>query len=156
MEINITIDKEFREYVDTGWLENIAKQVLTAQASSNEIEVGLLLIGQKKIQRLNRQYRNIDEPTDVLSFGMLPTGQGAEVTFPSPDGVQHLGEVIISYPQAVKQAEESQHSTKREIVILIIHGILHLLGYDHETPEEESTMRARESETLTSIKGDID
>ena len=77
-------------------------------------------------------------------------------SFPQPpDGVRHLGEVIISYPQAVIQAEEHQHSVKRELAILIIHGVLHLLGYDHETPELEQQMIAREREILSYIEGAV-
>jgi len=71
-----------------------------------------------------------------------------------PDGVLHLGEVIISYPQAVIQAEEHHHSIKREIAILTIHGVLHLLGYEHDKPGLERQMRAREAEILSSIEVD--
>ena len=77
----------------------------------------------------------------------------AEETFVAPpDRVLHLGEVIISYPQAVIQAEECQHSLKKELAILIIHGVLHLLGYDHDKPEPERKMRAREAEILSGIE----
>ena len=71
-----------------------------------------------------------------------------------PDGVLHLGEVIISYPQAVIQAEEHQHSKKREVAILVIHGILHLLGYEHDKPELESIMSSREQAILSIIEND--
>jgi len=69
--------------------------------------------------------------------------------------VLHLGEVIISYPQAVIQAMEHQHSIEREIAILIIHGVLHLLGYEHDKPELEHQMRAKEAEILSYIEGGI-
>ena len=84
---------------------------------------------------------------------MLPSKQIPGINFPSPpDGVQHLGEVIISSPQAVIQAKEHQHSIKREVAILIIHGVLHLLGYDHETPEQERQMSAKEAEILSNME----
>ena len=73
-----------------------------------------------------------------------------------PDGILHLGEVIISYPQAVTQAEEHQHSVKREIAVLIIHGILHLLGYEHDKPELRQQMIAREKEILSYIEGRLE
>jgi len=73
-----------------------------------------------------------------------------------PDGVLHLGEVIISYPQAVAQAEEHQHSVKREIAILIIHGVLHLLGYEHDKPELKRQMMTREAEILSCIEGELE
>ena len=69
-----------------------------------------------------------------------------------PDGVLHLGEVIISCPQAIMQAEEHQHSVKKEIAILRIHGVLHLLGYEHDEPERERQMRARETEILNQVE----
>ena len=85
-----------------------------------------------------------------------PAGEETEKGLPPfvapPDGVTHLGEVIISCPQAVIQAEEHQHSVKREIAILIVHGVLHLLGYDHDKPELERQMGAREQEILSSIE----
>jgi probable rRNA maturation factor len=90
----------------------------------------------------------VDEPTDVLAFHMLPQ-KGSESSFAvPPDGVTRLGEVIISYPQAVAQAKEQGHSPERELALLIIHGILHLLGCDHEEPQEERNMRERERELL--------
>ena len=90
----------------------------------------------------------MDEPTDVLAFYMLPQGEGDDSFALPMDEVTRLGEVIISYPQAVEQAREQGHSLGRELALLIIHGILHLLGYDHEEPEEEAKMRAREKELL--------
>jgi len=101
------------------------------------------------VQQLNKSYRGKDEPTDVLAFYMT----SADFIEP-PDGVRHLGEVIISYPQAVIQAEEHRHSIKKELAILIIHGVLHLLGYDHEESEQERQMRAREADILSQIGAD--
>ena len=69
-----------------------------------------------------------------------------------PDGVRHLGEVIISCPQAASQASERHHSLEREIAILTVHGVLHLLGYEHDKPELEQAMRAKEAEILSRIK----
>ncbi|MDD5289160.1 MAG: rRNA maturation RNase YbeY [Dehalococcoidales bacterium] len=70
-----------------------------------------------------------------------------------PDGKLHLGDIIISYPQAVRQAEEHGHSQEREITILLIHGVLHLLGYDHDIPVRKKAMRSRESAILKTIEG---
>ena len=65
-----------------------------------------------------------------------------------PDGISHLGEIVISYPQAVRQAKRKKHDIERELMILLIHGVLHLLGYDHEQSVEEQHMRAKEDEIL--------
>jgi probable rRNA maturation factor len=80
------------------------------------------------------------------------TSAAGEIFVVPPDGVHHLGEVIVSCPQAVIQAKEHQHSIKKELAILIIHGVLHLLGYDHEEPEQERQMRGRETEILSQIE----
>jgi probable rRNA maturation factor len=111
-------------------------------------EVSLVFTDSETVQQLNRDYRGVDEPTDVLAFHMLPQKEVDDSFMLPPDGVTRLGEVIISYPQAVKQAKKQGHSPERELALLIIHGILHLLGYDHEEPEEESKMRERERELL--------
>jgi len=162
MEINILIDEGYEGCLEASWLQSVAEQVLVAQNADAGAELGLVITNQEEVQQLNRSYLGEDEPTDVLSFAMLPeplaTGE-PEVPSPfaqPPDGALHLGEVIISYPQAVIQAEEHQHSVKREVVILIIHGVLHLLGYDHVEPEPERQMRTREKEILSSIEGGLE
>jgi len=147
-EIEIFVEEEFRGLVDEGWVERIAQTVLKAEEVAPPYEVGLVFTDSETARRLNRDYRGTDEPTDVLAFYMLPQ-KGADDSFAlPPDGVTRLGEVIISYPQAVEQAREQGHSTEKELALLIIHGILHLLGYDHEEPEEEAEMRTREKELL--------
>jgi len=113
--------------------------------------VSLVFTDSETVQRLNRDYRGVDKPTDVLAFYMLPQKEADSSFALPPNGVIRLGEVIISYPQAVEQAKEQGHSTKQELALLIIHGILHLLGYDHEQPEEEKLMRERERELLEKI-----
>ena len=159
MEINILIDQQFKGNIDVEWLQNVATQVLIAQYTETTVEMGILITSQDKVRQLNRAYRNLDEPTDVLAFYMLPElpvgGTAPESFATPPDGVLHIGEVVISYPQAVAQALEGRHSVEREIAILIIHGVLHLLGYEHDEPERERQMRAREAEILSSIEGEL-
>ena len=161
MEINVLIDEELEVCIDVGWLKKVAEQVLVAQGVSSNAELGLFIAGEERVRQLNRNYRGKDAPTDVLAFAMLPeqSAQGMTGTdFPPfvipPDGVLHLGEVIISYPQAVTQAEEHQHSVKREIAILLIHGVLHLLGFEHNKPVLKRKMTAREAEILNYIEKD--
>lgn len=155
MEINIIIDGDFEGCPEVSWLQGVAEQVLMTQNVSSNAELGLVLTNQERVQELNRRYRGEDKPTDVLAFYMTPAAEETEAESPSfvtpPDGLLHLGEIIISYPQAVIQAQERQHSIKRELAILIIHGVLHLLEYDHDKPEPERRMRAREAEILSQI-----
>jgi len=158
MEINVFIDGNFEKCPEVNWLSSVAEQTLTAQGVTPDVELGLVITTQERVRELNRNYRGVDKPTDVLAFYMTPAAEetGAEPPFfvPPPDGVLHLGEVIISYPQAVLQAKEHQHSLKKEIAILIVHGLLHLLGHDHDKPEPERRMRAREREILRQITVD--
>ena len=152
MEINALVDEGFEGCPEASWLRSVAEQVLIAQGVSSDVELGLVITSQERVQQLNKSYRGKDEPTDVLAFYM--TSAAGETFVAPPDGVRHLGEVIISYPQAVIQAKEHQHSIKKELAILIIHGVLHLLGYDHEEPEQERRMRGREADILSQIGAD--
>jgi len=161
MEINVLVDEGLEGCVDVGWLQEVAGQILVAQGVGDSVELGLFIAGGERVQQLNRNYRGKDEPTDVLAFAMLPenSARGMPGTdFPPfvtpPDGVLHLGEVIISYPQAVTQAGEHQHSVKREIAILLIHGVLHLLGYEHDKPALRQKMTSREAKILNHIEKD--
>jgi probable rRNA maturation factor len=147
MEINILIDKSYKGHINEGWLQGLTREVLAAEGVESSSEISLVITGQEKIRELNLTYLGRDEPTDVISFSMLPEYSGTEQAsfIAPPDGIKHLGEVIISYPQAVIQAEERKHTIKRELTILLIHGVLHILGYDHEEPETGQKMRAREA-----------
>ncbi len=156
MEINVLTDEGFEECPEASWLQSVVKQVLIAQGVSSDVELGLVITSQERVRQLNRNYRKKDEPTDVLAFSMASAVGRNEADSPPfvlpPDGVRHLGEVIISYPQAVMQAAEHQHPVEREVALLIIHGVLHLLGYDHDEPERERQMRARETEILKQVE----
>ncbi|MBM4432703.1 MAG: rRNA maturation RNase YbeY [Chloroflexi bacterium] len=154
MEISVLIESEFKRRLEVNWLISIAEQILVAQGISHDAELSVVITTREGIRELNRDYRRKDEPTDVLAFAMMPVEEGKEgASFVTPpDGMLHLGEVIISYPQAAAQAEERRHSVKREIAILLIHGVLHLLGYEHDKPELERKMRAKESEILSRIE----
>ena len=147
-EIEIFVEAKFRELVDGGWVKKIVRQVLKTEGVAPPYEVSLVFTNSETVKQLNRDYRGVDEPTDVLAFYMLPQKEADSSFALPPDGITRLGEVIISYPQAVEQAREQGHSTERELALLVIHGILHLLGYDHEEAKEEIKMRARERELL--------
>lgn len=130
------------------WVKKIVWQVLKAEEVPHPYEVSVVFTDSDTVQQLNRDYRGMDEPTDVLAFYMLPQRENDDSFALPPDEVTRLGEVIISYPQAIEQAREQRHSPDRELALLIVHGILHLLGYDHEEPKEEDEMRKREKELL--------
>jgi probable rRNA maturation factor len=149
VELSINIDEEFRKHFDEEWLQGLVERCLRVQGLNSEVELSLLLTGDETVRDLNQRYRGIDETTDVLSFA-LTEGEDlvSSLFITPPDGVLHLGEVIISYPQAVRQAENTCHGVERELALLIVHGVLHLLGYDHDEPDREREMRGLEQEIL--------
>jgi len=104
-------------------------------------ELSLLLVNDAQIRRLNQRYRRINRPTDVLAFSMLEGGV-------SPLRSQLLGDVVISLETAKKQAKAEGHSLEQEITILLIHGILHLLGYHHEASEEAARLVERKTQAV--------
>jgi probable rRNA maturation factor len=154
MEINILIDQGFEGCPAPSWLKNIVMQVLEAQGAGAVIEVGLVIASGERVRELNRDYLGEDAPTDVLAFSAQEEGDEFPFVLP-PDGLLHLGEVIIAYPRAVTQAAEHGHPLQRELAILLIHGLLHLLGYEHDEPDSALRMRAREAELLGYIEGGL-
>ena len=153
MKLGIQIDKEFRKHLDREWLQRVVKQSLTIQDFNSEVELSLVVTGDETVQKLNQQYRGIDKPTDVLSFALMERRPGDDTSFiVPPDGVLHLGEVVISYPQAARQAEENGLRVEQELALLIVHGVLHLLGYEHDEPDREWEMRALEEKVLSEVE----
>jgi len=121
------------------------KKVLQAGARmlkvSDETVTVLTLTGDAHLQEYNRRYRGLDQPTDVLAFA----AQEAPVDqrFQAPPGTEHwLGDIVISLPRARQQASEAHHPVNAEVRLLAVHGFLHLLGYDHAEPDEETAMTA--------------
>jgi len=149
MAISIIIDREFRGALTPAWLRKTARAALNAEHAGRRAEVGLVVTGQAKIRELNKRYLDEDAPTDVLSFPMTQS-PGSFVN--PPDGAIQLGEVVISYPQAAEQAAERGHPVEKEVALLIVHGILHLLGYDHDIPSRKKKMVARESTIMRLIE----
>jgi probable rRNA maturation factor len=112
-------------------------------------EVALSFVTDEEIQQLNKQYRNLDRPTDVLSFAMQEMGEDElEIIYEEAAVIEPLGDIIISIPRAIEQSEEYGHSVEREIGFLFIHGFLHLIGYDHGDAEAESKMFAKQEQIL--------
>jgi probable rRNA maturation factor len=107
----------------------------------------LTLTGDEHLREYNRRYRGLDEPTDVLAFAAQETP--SDQRFQAPPGTEHwLGDIVISLPRARRQAREAGHPVNDEVRLLAVHGLLHLLGYDHAEVEEERTMMALTSRIL--------
>jgi probable rRNA maturation factor len=133
-------------------LVSAAKSALAAANVKGEVETTISVIGDRKMRQLNKKYRDIDAPTDVLAFSYsLDTGKPYEFVSP-PSKYLNLGDVIISYPQLIARAAKENVMVDEMASILVIHGMLHLLGYDHEKPQDIATMEPLEDKALSVLQ----
>ena len=144
-EVNVQIAPGLRQ-VSRRWLVGLAGRLL-GLVEIHDAELGLVLTGEEEIRRLNRQFRGVDEPTDVLAFPLE-----GDPPFPSPDGRRHLGEVFISLPRAKAQARAYRHPLKQELALLVAHGLLHLLGYDDQEPRAKRRMFREQARLLSQME----
>jgi len=149
-EINIDIKPPYRGRLTQKWLRGIVDAALSAEKVDRPVELSLIITGDKEVHKLNRDYRGIDRTTDVISFALNEDVDGTDFVTP-PDKISRLGEVIISYPQAATQAKANKQTIKAEMAWLVVHGLLHLLGYDHQDDASEAVMRKREDKILRGI-----
>lgn len=137
-------DESFDHYEDV--FIDLASYTFSLLKIKDHYSLEVDFVNQEEIHRINKEYRNIDQPTDVISFAFLDKVEG-EVSIQG-DVLQMLGEIIISIDQAKMQAEEYGHSLHREICFLFVHGLLHLLGYDHQNKEQEEEMFGLQDQIL--------
>ena len=130
------LDKELKELKE--FLINVAKDEKLGKVIFN-----VIIVDNDKIHEINKEYRNIDKETDVISFALED-----EKSFNTKD-VRMLGDIYISIDRVRSQALEYGHSEKRELYFLSVHGLLHLLGYDHMKKEDEEVMFAKQEEVLS-------
>jgi probable rRNA maturation factor len=142
-------------FADTAAFDVLAERVLgriAMEKSLNEdVEVGVLWADDAYIRTLNREYRGKDCATDVLSFAMQDEGEDEPVLEDDPLAEILLGDIVISLETAQRQAEEYGHDMDREISFLLVHGMLHLLGYDHGEESERQVMRQEEEKILAAL-----
>lgn len=154
-EIDVQIFDEFVGLVQPDWVRGVVAAVLESESEGRGRHVGAVIADDEVVRELNRMHRGLDENTDVLAFSFTHGGQyygdeehggdGSDVDFTLPPAVTEaasLGEVIVSYPQTRRQAEDARRPVERELAVLLVHGALHLLGYDHEEPDDEARMNA--------------
>ena len=139
IEIFVQVEEKIKE------LEKVEEVLYSAIKKENleNVSFNLIIVDNKYIHELNKTYRNIDRETDVITFALED-----ENTIIIPDNERILGDIYISIDKAKSQAEEYGHSLLRELSFLAVHGFYHLLGYDHQTPEEEKVMFAKQEEAL--------
>ena len=146
---DIEENKEYEKIVD-----RVLKQCFQEENMQNsKLSISITLTTAQNIQNVNKQYRNIDKVTDVLSFPMFEKDELAlkikEQDFLHEDV---LGDIVICISKVEEQAKEYEHSFERELSYMIVHGFYHLMGYDHEEEEEKALMRAKEEKVLNDLK----
>jgi probable rRNA maturation factor len=139
IEVFVQVEEEMKE------LETVEKVLKSAveKENLNNVSFNLIIVDNEYIHNLNKNYRNIDKETDVITFALED-----EDTIILPEEERILGDIYISIDKAKQQAKEYGHSLLRELSFLAVHGFYHLLGYDHQTKEEEEIMFKKQEEVL--------
>ena len=140
----ITITNETDEYVDETLLNKVADYAMMSEDVHNGV-VNIIIVDNKKIREINKEYRKIDKETDVISFALEDDDTFIELP------IRVLGDIYISIDKVKVQASEYGHSEKREICFLVVHGILHLLGYDHMNTSDEKVMFSKQEKILDEL-----
>ena len=141
--IHIQIEEPFEASIEPELLEKAALAVLQHQAYDLAAELSVVIDSDEKLRQLNRDFLGIDALTDVLSF---PSEE-----FDPDEQAEYIGDVVISFPRALTQAQAAGHAVVNEIQLLVVHGVLHLLGHDHAETQEKSKMWQAQSEILASL-----
>lgn len=162
--MTFTIEYESKEQLEFDYEELVNKVIIACLDSEEcpyEVEISILFIDNNEIREINRDYRDIDSATDVLSFPAATfdtIGDYSELEnfyadyFNPESGELFLGDIAISVEKAIEQASEYGHSLEREIGFLIAHSVFHLLGYDHISEEDAKLMEAKQSQVLDKLK----
>ena len=160
MTIQIDYETDRELGIDYASLANqVAEKILEMEDCPYDAQVNLVLTDNEEIKRVNTEFRNIQSPTDVLSFPMIPFESPADYSIVDEDESYFdldtdellLGDIMISVDKVFAQAQEYGHSVTREFCFLVAHSMLHLLGYDHMTQEEAEVMEARQSRALEEL-----
>jgi probable rRNA maturation factor len=150
IEVDVQVAEALADLVQVGAVHDAAATALGLEGKEGQVTV--VITDDEGIQQLNRQFLGHDRPTDVLAFG---TGNEEKPFVTAPEAGGYWGDVIVSYHRASEQAAEQGHPVERELRLLVIHGVLHLLGYDHVTEEDRATMWARQDEILDAAGGPV-
>ena len=133
-------------------IKKVVAQVLKIEGIQHDVDVYVMLTDNDTIHEINKEQRNVDKATDVLSFPMFERDEIAQLMKEKTDDIPEiLGDIIVSIPKVEEQALEYGHSYERELAYLVTHGMLHLLGYDHMIDEEKAIMREHEEIVLESL-----
>ena len=145
---NIEENEEYNKIINT-----VVKKCFEEEGLDNiKIYINIILTNPEEIKRINKEYRNIDKETDVLSFPMFQKEEIEGLIKKKENIVTDiLGDVVISIPRVYEQAEEYNHSFERELSYMVVHGFYHIMGYDHMEEEEKKIMRQKEENVLQKL-----
>lgn len=143
--MTVLFENNTNQQVDIKLIEKVIETSLKYENVKNDCEISVTIVDNDKIHKLNNKFRNIDRPTDVLSFPLIDFEKEG---MPPSDQKAYLGDIVISIDKAKEQAREYGHSLEREISFLTAHSMLHLLGYDHMVEDEEKIMFQKQREIL--------
>jgi probable rRNA maturation factor len=143
-QIEVQNDAEYP--LDEARLVQAAETVLSQHVAQHDLALTVVVTSDDTVAEMNRQYRNVEGPTDVLSF---PAAAPPVELEGEP---RYLGDLVIAYPYASAQAEREGHALNDSLALLVVHGTLHLLGYDHDTQEQREQMWAVQAQALTALK----
>ncbi|HET6261799.1 MAG TPA: rRNA maturation RNase YbeY [Chloroflexia bacterium] len=144
--ITVQVEPQFEDKVDADALHRLAMHVLKSEGAPTPLEVGVVVTTDDEVHALNRQYLGHDYQTDVISFGMA--AEGSEEFITPEERPRYLGDVVVSYDRAAEQAPEYGHDAAREVATLLVHGLLHLLGYDDTTDADREKMHDRQEAVI--------
>lgn len=152
IHVNIEVDDAYASEIDAGDIARAVEKTLHRQGM-HSAEVTVYITDDETVRDLNRQYRQIDAPTDVLSFASQESGGADAGNFVLPpelaaEMAAYLGDIVIAYPYAQRQAAGYNNPVASELRLLAVHGTLHLLGHDHDSPQSEAAMWAIQEEVL--------
>ncbi len=151
-EVLVHIDEQFEAGVDAAWLTVAALATLRACSQSNR-SLSIQVVDDAVVQHHNRTYRGQDAPTDVLSFA-IQEGRSVQAEMPEALAVElasDLGDLFLAFPYAARQAQRFGHSLAAELQLLVVHGTLHLLGYDHDSEENRAAMWRKQTQVLAGL-----
>lgn len=149
-KVNCVIEPHYP--VKTKFLRNCVSKILELLKLKTKSELTISIVGDRKMRGLNKEFAFLDETTDVLSFSQTEKDQrNFKFAMPAESGYLYLGDIVISYPQAIQNAIKDNSLTDVAIQKLLIHGITHLLGYDHTSPEETLTMNKLQEQVLSDL-----
>jgi probable rRNA maturation factor len=149
LDLKVRVRRTSGAQPDRSALKAVCIAALAGERVGGDMLLTVTFVDDAEIQAINAAHRGIDRTTDVLSFSLV---DDPDPSFAVPPGeLRELGDVVVSYPRAVAQAEEYGHSVDREVAYLVVHGLLHILGHDHEQPDEQAAMREREERALATV-----